>query len=477
MGLSRRFVPGVPDAVFWLILVFVLIGGRTGFLNDPGTFWHVRLGREILRNRDVPRYDTLTYTRDRSPWVDQSWAFDVGLALLVDRVGWSGAVASTALFLATLYACLARALLRDGISPLIAVVVTVLAVGIGTIHFLVRPHLFTMAFVLWTARACQRQHQDGGRAVGVVPFLMIPWANLHGGFLAGPIVVATAAVGHMLSGPMDAYRKRNVIRFGEAFLLSCVTPLINPYGFGLYQHVGELLVSSGVTKLIDEYQPIPFGTGKARVAEWVVLALIALPTFSKRRLSRYDLAHILVWLHFALGSIRHVPLFAIVVAPGLARLVDGLPWTTHEDGRRWADWSACSWVTAAVVALGVIVGVPFGGLDPKTWPLSAVPALDRQPVEARLFHEQDWGGMIEEECRPTRRAFLDDRFELFGKKTILEYVDALQGGPEWDALRDRERIDLVWVRPERGLARRLTADPTWQVVHRDAVSVLFRRKS
>ncbi len=47
MGWTRRLTPGVPDLVFGLVLVLVLIGGRTGLLNDPGTFWHVRLGREI----------------------------------------------------------------------------------------------------------------------------------------------------------------------------------------------------------------------------------------------------------------------------------------------------------------------------------------------------------------------------------------------------------------------------------------------
>jgi hypothetical protein len=127
------------------------------------------------------------------------------------------------------------------------------------------------------------------------------------------------------------------------------------------------------------------------------------------------------------------------------------------------------------VVLAVGGGLRFGGFSPKVWPLNGLPVLDRQPIGDRLFHEQDWGGMIEAECDPPRRAYLDDRFELFGREAILEYVDALQGGPGWYALRDRERIALVWVRPERGLARQLAKDPHWRVLHRDPVSVLFRR--
>src|SRR3954470_8279871 len=138
---NRWWTPGVPDVVFGIVLAVGLIGGRTGFLNDPGTFWHLRLGREILRTGDVPRCDTLTYTRDRVPWVDQSWAFDLGLALLVDHAGWTSAVAATALGLAWLYGSLARGLLRDGRSPVVVVLVTVLATGVGAVHFLIRPHL------------------------------------------------------------------------------------------------------------------------------------------------------------------------------------------------------------------------------------------------------------------------------------------------------------------------------------------------
>jgi hypothetical protein len=474
MSIARRFVPGVPDAVFGLVLATVLVGGRTGFLNDPGTFWHLRLGREILRTGAVPRVDTLTYTRELQPWVDQSWLFDAGLALLVDRFGWAAAVAVTALVVAALYGALARGLVRDGASPFIAFAVAFVAVGIASVHFLVRPHVLTFVLVLGFLHVCRRQHLEGGWHVASLPPLMVLWANVHGGFLAGPVIVLTALLGHVVSGPWDEARRRNTLRFALAFVLCVLAPLVNPYGVALYGHVANLLVSSGVTELIEEYQPMPFGQAKARMLEWVVLGLIALPTLGARRLSRYDLAHTLVWLHFALGSIRHAPLFALVMAPGLAQLLDGLPLAVR--ATRWrGDWTLWSPAVAAGVLGLALSGTPLGGFSPERWPLKAVPVLNGRPADARLFHEQDWGGLVESETNPTRRAFVDDRFELFGKAAILEYVDALQGGPRWDALQDRERFDLVWVRPERGLARRLDADPAWRAAYRDAVSVLFER--
>src|SRR5262249_22632315 len=153
------------------------------------------------------------------------------------------------------------------------------------------------------------------------------------------------------------------------------------------------------------------------VFEWVIVGLIALPTFTSRRLSRYDLAHTLVWLHFSLASVRHAPLFAFVMAPGLAHLLDGLPFALR-DARWRPGWSIWSGLVGAGLLLLSISGVPLGGFSPTRWPMKAVPVLNERPTGARLFHEQDWGGLIEAETSPLRRAFVDDRFELFGRAAI-----------------------------------------------------------
>ena len=476
--MSRRWVPGVPDLVFGLVLLSTLIGGRYRLLNDPGTNWHLRLGRDILKDGAVPRVDMLSFTRAGQPWVDQSWLFDAGLAWIVDRGGWSSACVSFALLIAFVYALLARWLLLDGRSPLPVLIVAIFATGVGAIHFLIRPVVLTLLFVLLSFRLCRLQHERGGYRVFLVALLTVVWANVHGGFLAGPFIVLSSGFGHAVSGAWDAKRKREIGIFAAAGGLCLVAGLVNPYGFDLYRHVGKLLVSSGVTELIQEYQPVPFGSSDARVYEWVLIAWLAVPTFAAGRMSRYELTQSLVWLHLSLASVRNAPLFALAVAPGMARLLDSLPFAKTqaakpEDLAAWSFWPPLAGV---VLMIAVAFGVTLGGFDPKVWPLSALTALDEQSSELPLFHEQDWGGMISAGSRPRRKVYLDDRFELYGKPFILHYLNALAGGPDWDEIRDRERIGLVWVRPERDLTRRLSNDPRWEILYRDDVSILFRRK-
>jgi hypothetical protein len=458
-----------------VVLAMLLIGGRSSLLNDPGTPWHLRLGREILTTGSVPRCDILTFTHERASWVDQSWGFDVALALIVDYWGMSAAIGLASLGLAALYTCVARSLIDDGHSPVVAVVVALVMTAISAIHFLIRPHLLTFLFAYLTFRACQRQHHRGGWAVAIVPIYTALLANLHGGFLVLPVIVASAAVGHGISGAWDRARRHELIKFVAAGAACGLAALANPYGFGLYTHVYHLLVSSGVTSLIIEYQPAPFGKPDAQVFEWAILAFVGLPVVSTGKVARYQMVHVLVWLHLAMTSIRNAPFFALAAAPALATLLDGVPLAFRTSWK--ADRRPTAWPAAATLAVicAIMSGVKLGGFDLEKWPLAALATLNLQPTSARLFHEQDWGGLIESECLPPRMTYLDDRFEIFGKEAILEYVDVLSGGPAWDTVRGRDQIDMVWLRPERGLAKRLLNDPGWSVLYRDKLSILFRQ--
>jgi hypothetical protein len=472
-----RRPPSLPDLVFGVVLVLGLIGGHYAFLNDPGTFWHVELGLQILATGEVPRADTFTYTRQGAPWVDAAWGSEFIMALVVDHLGWGGLVSCSALVLAWTYRMIASWLIEEGRSPWAAGVATLVAVGVGASHFLARPHLATITGVAYTLHACRKYH----RGTGALPFATLPlmfglWSTLHGGFLAGPFIVACSALGVSLSGPWDRSRRLRVALYAAVGLVGVAVPLLGPYGMGLYRHVAHLMVTSGVTALIIEHQPTRLADPDARVLELLVIALIALPGLTGMRLPRFEMVHVIAWFYLGMSSVRHAPLFGIAAAPTLAILIDSATtssivpaWLTS---RRWA-WSGLATLVIGALDLG---GAPFGEHDPARWPTACREALDWQPTSARLFHDLEWGGLIAEGSHPRRLTFIDDRFELFGKQAIVDYCAALTGGPAWDGLDARERFDLAWVRADGPLSRRLADDPRWSEVARDPVSVLYRRE-
>ena len=79
-------------------------------------------------------------------------------------------------------------------------------------------------FVLYLYILLRVRKTKNYRLLVLLPFLNIIWANCHGGFALGLILIAIFAVGEYLNKDKDY---KNYIL---AFLISCATTLINPYG-------------------------------------------------------------------------------------------------------------------------------------------------------------------------------------------------------------------------------------------------------
>ena len=76
-----------------------------------------------------------------------------------------------------------------------AMIVALLGVGAASIHFLARPHIFTLLLLsisVWMIEADRRAPSN--RIWLLVP-LTVVWTNLHGGFLALIAVLGLTAVG------------------------------------------------------------------------------------------------------------------------------------------------------------------------------------------------------------------------------------------------------------------------------------------
>ena len=172
---------------------------------------------------------------------------------------------------------------------------------------------------------------------------------------------------------------------GACFL----TALINPYGIGLYGTFVRLLVGSGVTELIQEYQPMPFGkpddgVGVARAHR--LADDLDRPNGALRTRSRHRLVAFCLGIGASLAAVRAGR------RAGFARVLDGLPGLE----RRWnVQTFAVARICGDFLGGLALVGVPLVGLDSTNWPLAALPSLNRAAVEAPIFHEQDWGGLIE----------------------------------------------------------------------------------
>jgi hypothetical protein len=490
-----------------LFLVIVLLSlrlGQTALLNDPGTPWHVQVGLDVLRS-GPPHTDAYSHTRGGESWLSQSWLFDIGLAGLYRMWSWNGVVAAAAIALGWVNRSLFRLMLDVPTNVAWAAGLTLLAAACGAGHWLARPHVLSLWFFVLTYGWCIAYHRTGSRAAWAIPILMVVWCNVHGAFLAGLILVGCSVVGQIVSVPRDGPWRKRVAGFFLLFVISALATLVNPYGSKLHGHLIDLLFSSGVRDLIDEWRAPDFQAADARPLEMILLLGIGLLAFGRRRIESFSVIHWIVWMHYALLAVRQVAFFAVIAAPVLGELTDelwpalrdrfGIGWASHwieELGRRarewaesertarWPVWSvALSGALIAVTATGLKVpafGIGMAGLSSTRWPIQAVEALNFEPSYGPVFNDLNWGGYLILKADPPRAVFADDRFELYGRRFIQDYLEALQYGPAWKALLSQYDFEFVLIRPDVPLARVLAESADWESLHRDATAVLFRRR-
>src|ERR1019366_3114017 len=108
----------------------------------------------------------------------------------------------------TLVICLTSALLfrlirRKCGNGLVAIAVTLLATGGCSIHWLARPHLFTMLFFAITMHIADRAAEGRTALLAWLVPLVLVWTNLHGGFFIVFLVFACYIGSDLLNAVLE----------------------------------------------------------------------------------------------------------------------------------------------------------------------------------------------------------------------------------------------------------------------------------
>jgi hypothetical protein len=495
------------DVVFLVLALVVFQTCRQGMLDDPGLGWHLRNIDAMWAEGGWLTADPFSEPRDgrAQPWRSNQWLGELPFWVGERWAGLEGIAAVAALVIAFTLRCLYRMLLRDGSPWPVAVLWTSQAAMGISCSWVARPNLFTMLFVLLTARLCVLYHE--GRCPRRTTLWLLPlfalWANVHGGFVAGlTLLGATLAVEFALAFFAPAIDARRSARGRAVHLLlllagAFLATLLNPYGVSLYKWIFQLLGEPFFMDLHQEWKSPDFhGKGAVRF-ELLMLLFPFLLAVSKRRPNLVELGLALLWLHFALTGFRYVPLWVLIAVPLLARSSLEVPWLRQaarrllvgREGRSFAPSPAsASWLWSTVAALALLGGarlaegrlachqpdiIPAHALD-RFLQIHAQRAREqgRRPV---VFHSYDWGGYLTWHGGPDFRNWIDDRNEVQGKEHIADYFAILATHPGWGEKLDRGRVELVCIQPDAPLTFRLAEDARWRERYRDEWAVIFER--
>jgi hypothetical protein len=500
---SRRWLPSF-SAVLWVVLFLglnftnarvVLISGDS----DPAL--HRRLGDWMIQHRAIVREDNLLHTYHGSSMAKE-WLSEVLVAAAGRWFGWNGVVLLAATLIATCFWLLHRQLLAEGCDAMLATVLVLVAISACSMHWLARPLLFTHLLTLlfaWQLRRFQQGRISARRLFWLLPLLMVLWANLHGAFPTGLVLIALCAIGSAIDSWRRSTSQAKSKELAALFVICGVACLVNPDGWRLPAQIVTFLRSPELSTVTTEFASPNFHTPGMQGFLLLLLLLAAALIIVRPKLNATDVLLIGGWGYFSLLSARNVPIFALVTIPILAQwLTDFLranqdsPWARwrrkHITGNPATGHNIDSIVIVTVLIAVLLVaakpaivdGAPIFATDypPDRYPVAALDYVRTHPdaVHGEMFNYFLWGGYIEFSL-PQRKPFIDSRNYSYGIDLFREFRTANEPNPGWETVFAKYDVGWTILPVQHPLNRILELSPQWTLVFSNQLTLIFSRVS
>jgi len=461
---------------FWVAVgsyaLFLLAGNR--LLIDPDTMWQITVGQWILDHRAVPETDVYSFTMRGQPWISTQWLAQVLFAKAYAIAGWAGPVVLTASAIGATFGLLARVLNRH-LSESTTLVLIASALALTVPHLLARPHVLALPImVAWVAGLIAAADAREAPPFTLVP-LMALWANLHGGFVFGLMLVFPIALDAVL-GAEASSRHRLMLRWAAFALASLVAACCTPYGWNALLAAQRILSLGSALPLIMEWKPADFSSPSP--FELFLLSSIGLALYRGVRLPPLRIVLLLGLLHMALAQGRAAENLAlvapIILAAPLARQIGGTDiFTSPAQSTRGVLIAS---VTMLLIA-GTLAYASVHRFAPhmRGSPVKAVVELKKLDV-SRVFNDYDFGGyLIANGVAP----FIDGRTELYGEKFFVDHnaASGLMEPENLFHLLEEYRIEATLLRTQSAATKLLDHVDGWRKIYSDDIATIHLRES
>lgn len=493
MSQAQANVPATPSAedaqrarlIFCLLVACVTAAALTAFadalLQDPDTWWQVKVGLDFLANRTFPTVDPYSHTFAGQPWIAKEWLGQVLLALAYRTGGWNGVVT---LIIATvgLTVFLMGWFLSVSLKPLLAVALAFVAAFVIDPIYTARPHVFTLPIIVtWTAmlfRAAQGERSPQWWLL----VLIVLWANLHATFTLGFVIAAFAGLDLLARTGLS---KPLLLAKWVAFGLLCpLVSLIHPYGVKSILATLTVAYGNEAVPLILEWRP--FNAQEQPIQEVAMLVALFGLLLSRLKIGWAKALFMVFTLHMFLSHMRFVYLFfllaPLVIAAEVAQQYRSLSlaaWLADKrDGlekffaRRF--YPICGAATFLLVGAALVLGNTYQ-LSPsqKTSASGALAFAQSHHLSGNVLNSYDFGGTL---IFHGIKTYIDGRTDqlFLGGFTKTDDETGLSGGkPQLEA--QLKKYDIGWALLSAGDNRIPFFDELgWKRVYSDDYAVIYQ---
>ena len=469
----------------------------TRHIRDNDFFWHLKTGQWAWEHKQIPVKDPFSFTTEGLQSVNEHfimssyWLSQLALWLFYRAGGMPGIVLLRFLIVGILIFVMIKK--KEGDSTLYTGLLLLFLCLLLNSYPIERPQVFSFLFFALLLHLLKGRVGNGvpdqagtryGRTLYVsVPLLMLVWANMHGGYLAGVAAIALylALEGLKFASPaLRPMKKRDYQALAIAGLSGLFISFINPNAYHVFLNDFVFLPDYNNIEYQSTIRIFRRFHDYSIIVYWFMLSLAAaglLLTIKKIDITE---AVLLAFLgYFSFNAVRYVAFFMIAALPVA--------------GRIFSEGKLRKPARALVLAGSLFTSVFFTWdhvnfdnllsgrwVDEHKFPVAAADFIQTHDLKGNMYNYLDWGGYLIWRLAPERKVFIDGRTLYSHTYLLSELIDNAGesrgvGMSDWKTTLEAYNIQYTVTPPSLPLVRALSHDSKWVPVFYDNNSVIFVR--
>ena len=420
-------------------------------ISDGDLWGKFAIGAHVWKYGTVPVRDMFAFTPVLPAYIEHEWGAGAIFFGVLKFLGPEGLMALKILLaIGAIWAAMAAGRTMGCTwEALLVLAIPAAACVLPAYIPVVRCQAFTYCFFALTLFGLEQIRAGKKWPVFVLPAVMLVWANVHGGFMAGLGAMAVYAA-------FALFTRRQAKSMLAAAFASGAATLANIYGLKFWTYLIPALLNP--RPHIAEWRPLPLFANDAYGGFRLLFALVVFALLiGWRRTEKKSwpgLAMLAITATLAWHSRRHTPFFGVaalaMAGPFLHTvLADLAAWLPP----RWrATFSPALTATMLYGAIAIYVAVNFlPNVSFQVWapvghdPVREVDILSLAQAEGNLAMPFEWGCYCSWRLYPRIKISMDGRYETtFPESTFdlnLNFYE--KSGSDWDRLIRDYQVDYV----------------------------------
>ncbi len=510
----------LPSLLTVILVFFVIIQASSGIF-DTDIWLHLKTGKLIVRNLQVPHVDPYSFTTSGIRWINHSWAFQVFVYLTYRFFNLNGLILLQTLLVALSFLVLFFIGFRDKRYAISASILSVLVIFATRSRFNLRPDMLSLFF--FGIFLHQLKFAKESNRIYFLAILQLIWVNCHGYFFLGPLLIFLYLIAELLRrnitnlpGEWSRTGKLNDATFRRLvilFLLVLSVSFVNPQGvrgamypFGILKDIISGHANYAFKHVEELRSAVSFKTSTfAGNVEFNILILLAIGAlvFNWQSL---EISYILLFaffLPFGLSALRNIGFLNFVTFTIIISRLEAIDEKLNKK-IKLSVLAGKGLVLKYVVVVALIfflakIGYAslfrryydFDNYEMKSmlvdtvkfrYPGKGVDFLIRNKLPKNIFNDFNSGAYLIFHAYPQYKVFIDGRTELYSNDFFEVYFKIMNGDKKvFDSLVEKFNIKTVFLNNAtssvpKEVFKMVYEHPLWQLVFFDESGVIFLKK-